>query len=287
MKLQNILLLHKVSNYKLRLAKSIDQSERELNALPYEKKRLITEHEAHYASVDIAVKALKKLGISFRVQSRARKIEYAKFDMVVTLGGDGTFLQAARNVNQQAILGVNSAPNSSIGQFCVVRAEKFERYLMKVLEGAIQTKEIYKIEGRLKKSRLRITAINDFLIAHRNPSALSRYSIEQGRISERHKCSGLWIATAAGSTGAIHSAGGKKQMVTDKNFQYKPRELCAAQKIKYQLRGGILKFNQQLRLISLMRDACIYIDGAHKRERFPYAETLTVRHSKDFIKVFI
>jgi len=52
-------------------------------------------------------------------------------------------------------------------------------------------------------------ALNDLLVAHANPAAMTSYTLQLGTVSEPQRSSGLWIATAAGSTAAIRAAGGR------------------------------------------------------------------------------
>jgi len=68
---------------------------------------------------------------------------------------------------------------------------------------------------------------------------MSRYYLQVGKLLEEQRSSGVWIATAAGSTGGLRSAGGKVLPKEDKKFQYKPRELYYGKKTCYHLKGGI------------------------------------------------
>ena len=50
-------------------------------------------------------------------------------DLVIAVGGDGTFLQVARFVDDLPVLGVNSDPTSSVGFFTVAARDTFEEIL--------------------------------------------------------------------------------------------------------------------------------------------------------------
>ena len=63
-----------------------------------------------------------------------------------------------------------------------------------------------------------MNVLNDILICHHNPGAMSRYYLTVGRVREEQRSSGVWIATAAGSSGGLHSAGGKVLPRKIKNF---------------------------------------------------------------------
>ena len=66
-------------------------------------------------------------------------------------------------------------------------------------------------------------ALNDVLVAHVQPAATSRYRLTLGRRSEEHRSSGLWVATAAGSTAGIRSAGGRPMPLTSRRIQFRAR----------------------------------------------------------------
>jgi len=50
---------------------------------------------------------------------------------------------------------------------------------------------------------------------------VSRYYLKIGNLREEQRDSGLWISTAAGSSGAIRSAGGKLFKNEEKKMQRK------------------------------------------------------------------
>ena len=117
-------------------------------------------------------------------------------------GGDGTFLEAARQITTQPILGVNSDPERSVGAFCPVTRDSFEAALDQVLSGACQTVPLNRMFLCRDDKPLRFLALNDVLIAHASPAAMSKYQLTVGDTTEDQNGSGLWICTAAGSTGS-------------------------------------------------------------------------------------
>ena len=70
-------------------------------------------------------KILLTHGIRFTESYRGRGIDYLKYDLIITVGGDGTFLEAAKHAKHQIILGVNSAPDHSVGRFCIANKYNF------------------------------------------------------------------------------------------------------------------------------------------------------------------
>lgn len=288
MDFRKILVLYKESNYKLRLydSKSV-YSHNEQSILQRERKRLKTEHDQHYSSLEAVTKQLKLLQANFTLHSRARSINYKTYDCIITIGGDGTFLEAARHAQGKSIIGVNSAPDFSVGRFTAANARTFPKIFSRIISGELKPFYLHQIQGKLLNLNKTIFAVNEFLICHQNPAALSRYIIEIGKLGEVHRSSGIWVSTAAGSSGAMKSAGGKKMRITDDDFQYKPRELYSYRNNIHQLTGGTIKKSQKIKIISLMKEASIYVDGAHERMSFPYGETIVIGHSGSKIKTFI
>ncbi len=74
-------------------------------------------HDEHYKSLRAVSKILMTHGVRYTENCRGRKLNYDRFDLVITVGGDGTFLEAARMLKGQVIIGINSAPSHSVGRF--------------------------------------------------------------------------------------------------------------------------------------------------------------------------
>ena len=64
-------------------------------------------HDVHYRSIRRVEEALKKRCIRFNLKSRGQKFIGDRYDIVISVGGDGTFLDAARRTLRTPILGVN------------------------------------------------------------------------------------------------------------------------------------------------------------------------------------
>src|SRR5688572_18089353 len=73
--------------------------------------------------------------------------------LVVTVGGDGTLLYISQWVTGGAILGVNSAPRSSVGHLALSRREDFSRILSQIASGELQpipvTRLAVELDGQL------------------------------------------------------------------------------------------------------------------------------------------
>ena len=132
---------------------------------------------------------------------------------------------------------------------------------------------------------MRLDVLNDILIGHRNPAAMSRYFLTLKNVREEQRNSGLWIATAAGSSGAIHSAGGQALAPESKKIQYMPRELYEGFNPHYRLRGGALELKTPMVVESLMPDGVVFVDGAHFKYPFVFGDKIMISNSPQPLKV--
>jgi NAD+ kinase len=172
-------------------------------------------HEEHVAAIRLVEECLERYAIPFVAYNRFEIKKPIRADLVITVGGDGTFLEAAHSVHRQLMFGVNSTPGSSVGHFTAATAKSFEKKLLQVLSGKEKQKTLQRLQAHYGRLKIGPPALNEVLFTSQTAGAPSRYWIRknQGKRQgplEEHKSSGIWIATPAGSTAAIHSAGGKR-----------------------------------------------------------------------------
>ena len=233
-------------------------------------------HDTHYQMLDHVKAVLKKNSIPARVCFRGEVFDARKYDLVISVGGDGSFLEASRRLRGQLIFGVNSDKNHSVGKLCAAGRDDFEKYFKRILKGDFKIKRLNRIKIELNGKTLDFFALNDILMSHACPAAMSHYVLKIGRAAERQRGSGVWVSTAAGSTAAMHSAGGRVMNETSDKIQYLPRELFGGHGQKYRLRGGVLAPGKSLTILSQMQEGMLYIDGAHHAIPFEYGAELKV-----------
>ena len=241
-------------------------------------------HLEHFKTLKKVKRVLKLSGFHFKVTNRGDRFDLDQYNLIITVGGDGTFLQAARNITHQYIFGVNSDPRWSVGMFCSADSKSFPSFVQKLISKKFSVRTLQRLVLTMK-SHPPTHFLNDVLICHKNPAAMSRYHFIIGGKKEEQKSSGLWLATAAGSSGAIHSAGGKILPVMSSKFQYIARELYAAKQQKYHFRSGILQPGKTVSIISLMQDGVIFVDGCRTHYPFPFGQEASITPSRYPLKV--
>ncbi len=250
--------------------------------------RFCRNHACHYAALKQVASVLKAQGLDFHQHLRGSKVQYTGYDIIISVGGDGTFLEAARHSTpKQLILGVNSDPSWSVGQFCATDACGFEKLLLRNLRkpGCKKLSKLRVTFLNERKSRS-IECLNDVLFCHANPASMSRYSITIGKKTEEQRSSGVWFSSAAGSTGAIFSAGGVKLPLESRSVQYIPRELYHAKKnAPYHLKGGVLKPGASIVIASQTHHGRVFIDGAHIKYPLTFGQKIRIELSSDYVQM--
>ncbi len=125
-------------------------------------------------------------------------------DLVLVLGGDGTFLRAARCFAQDNVplVGINTG---HLGFLTRIEANKVDTYLEAILDG--KTSLEYRM--MLAVGSEDQLALNDVVIKNANPSRLAKLNVfVQDRFLADYDADGLIIATPTGSTAYNLSAGG-------------------------------------------------------------------------------
>lgn len=243
-------------------------------------------HTIHEEAMEAVIHALRRIGVAFDLAYRADLKVTRRYDLVVSVGGDGTFLQAARSVSRTPILGINSDPQRSEAVFCAATAKSFRRLCEQALAGRLPELRLWRLQIVLNGRLWPVRALNDVLAVHDDPATMSRYRLKIGSREEAQKSSGLWVSTAAGSSSAVLAAGGRQLPWSAKAFQYRPRELYRGRLSRCQLTGGVLHPPAHVRLTWLMRRGVAFIDGPHVRIPLRFADHLDISlSSQDPLRV--
>ncbi|HEY7701131.1 MAG TPA: NAD(+)/NADH kinase [Candidatus Limnocylindrales bacterium] len=160
----------------------------------------------------------------------ALRRELPTTDALVVLGGDGTFLRAARAVAEVDVplLGINLG---KVGFLSKAEATDLEPVLEHILAGDYRLDERLAIEGRILRASAggtggdaeRHVALNDIVIARGSLARVCRLDVS---IDDSHLATfiadGLVVASPTGSTGYSFSAGGPILDPTSRNLVVTP-----------------------------------------------------------------
>ncbi len=238
----------------------------------------------HQSSLAQVCEVLQKHRLSYKVLRRERLCSTIRESLVITVGGDGTFLHASHFANaSHLLLGINSVPEASHGAFCISHAEGFEKVVLKLLAHQAPITPLSRLEAKKNGKSLPFLALNDILFANVSPAGTSRYWIQAGKKREEQKSSGVWIATPSGSTAAIRSAGGKILPKHSRQFQFLVREPFQQGKTKLKLLKDVLRAQEKLILNPQMSRAGLFIDGAHIHHDLKLGDKIEIKLSKSLI----
>jgi NAD+ kinase len=247
-------------------------------------KSMLLSHEQNQRTLEVVQKVLEKSGFEVKARSRQDMRLATDEDLVVSVGGDGTFLWAQQIVSgNMPIMGVNSDPGRSVGFLCAADMFNFERRMEQYLtperdkhldcpiHRTVQRMQI-KVNGNLMAKRI----LNDVLFCHKHPASTSSYFLNE----EPQKSSGIWICTSIGSTAAMKSAGGIIQMWHDPNLQYKVREPFMPTG-KYKNLKGMIAPGESVQMISKMRESLLCWDGSTNVLNVEMGDKIEISHSPE------
>lgn len=244
-------------------------------------------HEAHRRTLDEVEQALERLGARIHVIQRPHvQFDTSDAALVVSVGGDGTLLAASHNVGSTPILGVNSAPGHSIGFFCAASREELEPVLERALAGRLRSVRLTRMTVELNGTVRARRVLNEALFSHPSPAATSRYILRHKRLAEEQRSSGFWVGTAAGSTAAQRSAGGRVLPLVSRNLQLVVREPYYPWGGKpYRMLRLLAEPNESIVVKSKMAEASLFLDGPYEVVRVRLGDVMTFRASDEPLTV--
>jgi NAD+ kinase len=289
LKLQKVLVLHKKSTFQLQ---AIEHRESRFVKLLEQGHPVVTRvkqaHSEHAETLKRLEQELLRRKIEFKTLVRSELTSpVTDVDLLISVGGDGTFLDASHYLDSVPILGVNSSGSSSFGHLCSANEKTLARVLDEIASGKMQPYQLTRLELYLNGELLPELVLNELLVGHNNPAATSRYFIELRGKQEEQRSSGVWIGPATGSTGSIRSAGGIVLPITDSRYQYLVREPCIRPNERWQLLKGVLQMDESIKIISQMRTGAIFVDGQHIDYQFYLGDQLTVKTSPKPLNAYV
>ena len=141
---------------------------------------------------------------------RGIKIDTEAADLVVSLGGDGTMLRAARKAHELDVplLGVNLGTVGYLGE---VDADRAREGLRRISDGSfeIQRRMMVRARTSLAAGEFSAVGLNEALVERAGRHRLVRLSVRiGGETLAAFNADGLIVATPTGSTAYALSAGG-------------------------------------------------------------------------------
>lgn len=240
-------------------------------------------HERQHETLNVVLDTLNQLGINpWIVEGAETAFLVGNAKLVISVGGDGTFLSASHNVPSCVpMLGVNSDPIFSVGNFCCCDVTNVADYITRFVAGnTLQVYSYTRMRVMLGTQVYADRILNEVLYSHSCPAAMTKFTLN----GVNYSSSGVWIGTGAGSTGAMKSAGGVCIDPEDTDLQAVVREPWAPG--VFDGVGNIVKRGHKMTLKSRTLDSTLFIDGPFLRLPVGLNEEITLEASDQPLALF-
>ncbi len=259
-------------------------------------RRMRRSHDDHLETRREVRAALAELGakVDFYEGSRAR-IE-GDYDLVVTVGGDGTVLGASHQLAPDvALLGVNSAPASSVGFFCAARKGSVLPILSRALAGKLRGVTLSRMRVELNSRVLHNRVLNEALFCHASPAATSRYILRVVAETRGGPRRGAEVERRLDRTGCrVHRGaaerGGQRapshlEEAPVRRARAVPRDGDGGTTRVQRLCVGLIDERGHLELWSKMRTAKLFLDGHHDQRDVGIGDRIVMKRSAESITI--
>ena len=232
------------------------------------------EHERTIKEVKSALKEHRIKSI-FIEKGKEKPSMVKGVDIVVSVGGDGTFIEAAQLITDDTpMLGVNSDPSTSEGAHTSATRHDFREKLSLILKGDFSVEKWTRLRPILGKKKLSLS-LNEIYVGAEHLFITSRYAVTFHDRREEQKSSGILIATGCGSTAWYSSAGGRPFSKTAHEGRFIVREPYCGHLVCGRTVQGIFKPGESVVVVSKMRDGIVVVDSA-KVFKFHKGSTIKV-----------
>jgi NAD kinase len=212
---------------------------------------------------------LKSKGISVLACERKvlSKSKTRGKDLVITLGGDGTFLTTSHYLDSKTpIVAINANRKTTYGFYTRIRMDNFREKLSNILKGNYKIKPLSRINVKVNGKQNIHDATNDVFFGNTRPHGTARYILSFKNKKELQASSGVIISTPQGTHGWMKSLGLKPLSIDDKRLLFIIREPIRNDIYSPTIIKGTLLKNDCLNLVPAKPSLMIGIDGHIKDE---------------------
>ena len=190
---------------------------------------------------------------------------FAPEDVIVVVGPDGLVANVAKYAGDQAVVGVNSVPQSNAGVLVRCTPDQGGAALGRIEAGAdLRVDQLTMVRATADDSRT-LTALNEVFVGH--PSHQSaRYELALGATVERQSSSGVVVSTGTGATGWGASLKRGRHMgdlpaPTSRSLAWFVREAWPSPFTGIEYTEGILDEDEDLGLVVASESLVLFGDG--------------------------
>jgi len=235
--------------------------------------------DKHRLAIGIIENKLKNLKAQYVLVARedlSKKGFLPSNHLILCVGGDGTVLQASHHIAdiRSPLIGINSDPKHSMGMLCCASIATLEANFESLAANQLELFLAPRIHAHINEQPIFPLILNDILIASMHPAETSRYEIESKSTTEQQKSSGIWFATALGSTGAIASAGSTPKDLDYTGILMHVREPYCSFLGYPALLNQSISASETISITSHMLHGALFIDGTNAHSLFNIGDNL-------------
>lgn len=231
-------------------------------------KNILVVHKMGYnaeekQALDVVISVLKKNNCLFRLVSRLEVHQelVQTRDLIIIVGGDGTFLKVAQFTNNAVpFLCINANPKHTEGFFSSTTPTSCEKKIQAIIAGKIKQKKIWRLIAKINGKEIE-PCTNEYYVGQKKPYDVAKYILRVGKNAELQKSSGVLVCTAAGSTAWCRGAGGKVLPMTTQKFQYIVREPYVGKHIITKIKKGILGKQGEVKITAKTEGMVVVADA--------------------------
>lgn len=241
----------------------------------------------HLKSVDEVKKLIEKLDLDYvSVEVRNLKKDLFNVDLVITAGGDGTFIRAASYLKETPILGINSEPEFSEGALTSLDDSELN-ILKEILKGDYSILKRQRIKVILNGKELDQLALNDVYVGSTTHYHSSRYVIDFKGNQEEQRSSGILFSTGSGSSAWYKSAGGNIFDANEKKIKFLVREPFSGRVFQPKIIREEILEGEKVKVISKRHEGGVISLDSNFHSDFNIPDKVEIQLSEFPLKVIV
>ncbi len=243
--------------------------------------RIVESYERQQESIRLLKTAFPKA--RFIDRSRLTRSLTKGAGLVVSLGGDNHFQYVSHFVGKTLMLGINSDPMTSEGRITTCRVGDLLAYADQLFGGAFQVEEWARIQVSVDGKVLPTLGVSDLFLGEMIRTQMSRHQLMFHGKKEEQKCSGLIVATGAGSTGWFDAASrflfaqGSRKPKDGPVLQFLATEPYSGRLSRLKCKHGVLKRGMKMRVRSLNDSQGVLVIDAQRFHPFREGAVAEIR----------
>jgi len=236
-------------------------------------------------SIELIKSSLRKRNINFKCIERSglKKTVFKNKNLIIAVGGDGTFLRTSHFIKDELLFGVNSNPDRKEGFFMSSCKNDFDKKFELFLKNKFYIEKLARLKSRINKNEACL-ALNEVFIGNKVPYKTSHYKLFFNHKTEEQKSSGVLAGTGSGSNAWLRSAGVKPFCSCSKKFYFIVREPYTGKLTEPLLTKGFIGNNKVLKIKSEMDNGIVALDS-NKEYKFNKGSVIEITLSKNPLNV--